>query len=116
MIGNGGQDAASIDWNSIKATMREMSARMSKIPNRLITTKRTFERLKQAVADYDLPRPTAMDSLYGTPVEAYDTVAECLDRMHHPLPGERLQLVLSEDIPIWLSDHPWIKGQAGLNE
>jgi hypothetical protein len=97
--------------------MRELSEKMQAIPNVLVTTKRTLGQLRKVIdAQKQQYFAGAIPSLhmkvYGTPIEDYETVKDCLDRMMEPRKGERLKLVLSEDIPGDCIDHPWMKEQV----
>jgi hypothetical protein len=97
--------------------MRELSKEMQHIPNLFVMTKNTLARAQKAIEDQQRdagmpPRSAPVSSLHGLPIEAYGTVKECLDRMMGQREGERIKLVLSEDIPEDLLFHPWLMAQA----
>lgn len=100
------------------STMRELSAKMQSTPNVFVTTPRSLALLLKAVKEQEQKHFAGevpaeyMKALGGISVVACATVKDCLDRMMEPRKGERLKLVLSEDIPVDCLDHPWIKKQV----
>jgi len=113
-----GSSSSSFDSDAMLNDMRKLLYRMRSTPNKFVTTTRTLDQLRQAAKDRQ-PKHYANDephslpmTAFGVPIEDYATVKECLDRMASPRTGERLKLVLSEDIPSDCIDHPWIKEQV----
>lgn len=108
---------SSFNTEEMLSKMRELSEKMQAIPNVLVTTKRTLGQLRKVIDAQEEQYfagaiPLLPMNVYGTPIEDYDTVKDCLDRMMEPRKGERLQLVLSEEIPVDCIDHPWMKEQV----
>jgi len=91
--------------------MRAVSEKLKAMPNVLVMTKRILVQLRKVIDAQEQQYFAGAINLYGTPIEDYDTVKDCLDRMMEPRKGERLKLVLSEEIPVDCIDHPWIKEQ-----
>lgn len=107
--------STSFDFSGMLGKMRELKAEMAKHPNGFVMTTRTLVRLREATAesqDSQFTLGVMPGAFMGTPVEDYATVKECMDRMMDQRDGERLQLVMSEDIPIECISHPWMKQQA----
>lgn len=109
---------SSFDFGEMMSKMRELSAKMQSTPNVFVTTPKSLILLLKAVKEQeqkhfagDVPKEY-LRALTGIRVEEYATVRDCLDRMMEPRKGERLKLVLSEDIPVDCLDHPWIKKQV----
>lgn len=104
--------------DEMMSTMREMSAKMQSTPNVFVTTPKSLILLLKAVKEQEQkhfdgePPREYLGALAGIRVEECATVRDCLDRMMEPRKGERLKLILSEDIPVDCLDHPWIKQQV----
>lgn len=101
--------------------LQELSDQMRSVPNIFVTTSRVVAALDQFVkAQEQQFERGAIGSaaiadprkIYGITIEGYETVKECFGRMMQPRDGERLQLVLSEPIPVELLGHPWTVRQA----
>lgn len=118
--GNSGTNNCStscFDSEFMLSKMRELSEKMQSIPNILVTTKRTFGQMKQAIESQEQQYfvgaiPSLPSTVYGMRIEEYETVKECLDRMENQRSGERIKLALSEEIPFDCIDHPWMKKQV----
>lgn len=107
--------STSFDSRGMLDKMRELRAEMAKHPNGFVMTTRTLVRLRDATVEAQESQFAlgAMPGAFmGTPIEDYATVKECMDRMMDQRDGERLQLVMSEDIPVECISHPWMKQQV----
>lgn len=87
----------------------DVSAKLAATANGLVMTHATWFKLKKTVSD-EGPH-NHYDHFHGMPVWVYGTVKDCMDRMMDQSKGERLQLVLDEDIPTDCLFHPWIRQQ-----
>jgi hypothetical protein len=111
------ESPAPFNIEEMLSTLRELSEKMQAVPNVLVTTKRTLGQLRKVIDTQEQQYfagaiPSLPMNVYGTPIEDYDTVKDCLDRMMEPRKGERLKLVLSEEIPVDCIGHPWMKEQV----
>lgn len=90
--------------------MRLMQNSMRNIPTTIVMTSKTFAALKGFCKSLDsasYPQET-FSPIYGIPIERYETIRECLDRMNSARKGERLQLAIIEEIPSDCMDHPFM--------
>lgn len=105
---------SSVDPGEMMKAMKDLAKKMESVPNRIVTTTSLFAKVKEA-ADHDSPvqsnpvghLPHVMS---GIPVDAFDTVEECLDRMLELQGNSRPSLVLAEPIPAELLMHPYLVG------
>jgi hypothetical protein len=101
------------DIKAMQAKMAELQDQMRAQPNILVVTSKTLAALKEVTeVQKKVFFAGAMSPILGLPIEDYPTVEECLDRMSRPRDGERLQLVVTEDIPVECLAHPWMQMQA----
>ena len=111
----GGQwntESASFDSNQMFGKMKELSEKFRSMPNCIVTTKSTLQKLKDALAEKQKGEVDPMSALFsGMPIESYGTVKECLDRMMEKREGWRPKLALAEKIPDELMHHPWLMEQ-----
>lgn len=104
---------ASFNVEDMKIKMEELSKKASSLPNVFVMTNKTFYEVRSKIKnkpDHESfgELPELPNMFHGVPVEKYETVKECLDRMMNIYNGERIQLVLSEDIPHDCLSHPWV--------
>jgi hypothetical protein len=118
-VGTNNWSATSPNFSDMLSKMEEISAKMRAQPNVFVMTKETREQVKSAIkktslerTPYDGPELVNTAAIGGIPIEDYDTVEQCLDRMMSPRKGERLKLVLSENLPVSCLSHPWVKEQV----
>ena len=108
-------NSTDFDFNGMKSTMLTLQAQMSKQPNRFVMTTATLQKVKSAISKQeDSVGNVVIGSglvFQGIPIEHYATVKECMDRMESANDGERLQLVLTEDVPEDCMRHPYMQKQ-----
>ena len=108
---------ASFDTNEMLGKMVALSAQMQATPNAFVTTSRSLVLLRKTLKHQEQEHFTGAVSpehlaIAGINFIECATVKDCLDRMMEPRKGERLKLILMEDIPVECIDHPWIKKQV----
>lgn len=103
--------SASVDFDGMLDSIRQLKSKMEKHPNGLVMTNHTLSKLRQATESQRECYTSAVmpNAFMGMPIENYPTVKECMDRMMDQREGERLQLVMSEDLPDECTDHPFVK-------
>lgn len=94
--------------------MRFMQASMRSVPTRIVMTSKTFAALKESCKPLDAVSypQDKLSPIYGIPIEHYETIRECLDRMSNARKGERLLLAITEEIPSDCIDHPFMIEEA----
>lgn len=104
--------------NDMLSKMRDLSEKLQSTPNAFVTTPQTLMLLLKAIKQQEQKHfagsvpPEYLRALSGIRVIECASVKDCLDRMMEPRKGERLKLILSEEIPADCLDHPWIKKQV----
>lgn len=109
--------STSFDFKGMLDKMRQLRAEMAKHPNGFVMTTHTLVKLREATKETQESQFSAgamPGTFAGVPIEDYATVKECMDRMMNQREGERLQLVMTEDVPVECIDHPWMK--KSINE
>lgn len=106
------QSVSSFDFDGMLNQMRELQSEKAKHPTAFVTTRCTLQKIKQETDSQESGTTTLLMDCMGVPIEDYPTVIECMDRMMQQNDGERLQLILAEDIPSDCFDHPWLKSQV----
>jgi hypothetical protein len=94
--------------------MNELSQKMRSTSNVFVATAKTVFELREAIngQENQFNSGCIPSAIMGLPIERYPTIRECLDRMTQPRSGERLQLVLSDEIPMHCASHPYMKSMA----
>jgi hypothetical protein len=99
--------------------MEELHAKARATPNRFVMTTSTLVRVREAetVRSMDPNSGEAIVgnpvSFFGTPIEHYATLRECMDRMMSPQEGERLQLIVGDERIMDCFDHPFLHRPYG---
>lgn len=108
--------ASGASLEDLTRTIAEVSGRMSQYPTALVMTHSTFKKAKmsidQSCQTSQSQNVLAGDSCLGLRIETFETVNQCMDRMMNQRSGERLQLVLGEDIPGDCFGHPYMRMMA----
>ncbi len=111
MFVNNSSASSQLDIQSTLERIKIISDSMKGFPTAFVMTNREYQSLKAAskVESPCVGQPP-IASPYGIKFEVYDTVRECLDRMHDAKPHERLKLALSQgEIKLEDFNHPYVK-------
>lgn len=105
-------DSNKINLAEMQKTMRKLSAAYAKLPTCLVMPFQSWDKIKREAERDSRSHTLSMapvDHFWGSPVECYDTVRECLDRMVDTVRGGRTKLVLLEDVPRDCVSHPYFR-------
>lgn len=101
--------AAGVSIESMLDIKRRFDEHLKSQPTAFVMTKATFDELvaKATPRGVEIQVYDRSGAIFGMPIETYDTIRECLDRMNDQRTGERLVLAY-DSIPADCLDHPWV--------